>query len=726
MATVEITTDFFDYVFGDDVGFVCLATTMPPADRSTFNEHYFEWPLQKREVIEFVDRMSPTRNVYFCVNLLSEKKRVKANVLPQNILWADLDSCSPDQLDVPPQCTIESSPKRYQAIWRLQTKLDPLIAENYCKRLAYHYAALGVDKSGHDLTQLLRVPGSYNWKYEQDGTAPSVTLLTSMDALLPIEMFDSLPVADDMPIEELVSMPRKESLPDVDTVVYKYSDKLKQTAFARYWGEEPTHDWSKHLWRLINTCLEVGMDAEETFAVCLVAKCNKYARDGRPESHLWREILKAELTSKTISTMLGENKLLTMPPLLTSQEEDKLESTIIDEYVGWATTATDAVPEYHELACAMLMSGTMAKTLRLATTWGEIVPNLWGLILGDSTLTRKSTAMDMAMSIMSEVDRELVVATDATPEGIVTTLALRPKQVSIFYRDEITGWLESIQRKEYLASLPEILTKMYDVPKFYPRQLRKETITVVEPIFIFFGGGILDKTYSLVDEHHFLSGFLPRFLIVSGRADVERVRGTGPPVQVETNRRDGLLTTFNHLYQTYSPEPTLIDAAGTQVPMLLDTPVILTDEAWESYREMERKLVTSASDSPHSLKALPTFQRMGFSMLKLSMLLAAARQGEREVTVELRDLHSAAFYVQRWGRHMVDFILHSGRGKDESALQAVYRTIERTPGILRGDIMQRHHLNARIMDDIQNTLEQRFMIQIVAKGKGKQYWPIGR
>ena len=101
---------------------------------------------------------------------MSAKKRVKANAIPQNLVWADLDTCRPEQLEHPPQCVIESSPHRFQAIWKLDRKIDPLIAEDYSKRLAYYYADMGVDKSGHDITQLLRVPDTHNFKYQMDET----------------------------------------------------------------------------------------------------------------------------------------------------------------------------------------------------------------------------------------------------------------------------------------------------------------------------------------------------------------------------------------------------------------------------------------------------------------------------------------------------------------------------------------------------------------------------
>jgi hypothetical protein len=59
-------------------------------------------------------------------------------------------------------------------------------------------------------------------------------------------------------------------------------------------------------------------------------------------------------------------------------------------------------------------------------------------------------------------------------------------------------------------------------------------------------------------------------------------------------------------------------------------------------------------------------------------------------------------------------------------LQAVYRTIERHPGIQRSELMQRHHMNARIMNDIEETLDQRFMIDKRKVGKATKYYPIGK
>jgi len=731
-----VQLDFLDYIFSNDEGYVCIATIARPYERGTFNEEFFEWPNQRNDIVDFIGRCSSTHNIYYGVNLLSVPKRKKENCIPQNLVWADLDTCTPDKLEIPPQCVVESSPARYQAVWRLDRKIDPLDAQMYSKRVAYAHADLGVDKSGHDLTQLLRVPGTYNFKYET-GEIPEVRVLLRSEKLLPPQVFDALPKGDDAPLEEWtgIAMPELGELPDVMVTIEMYKDQLKQTAFARYYGEEPNSDWSKSLWRLINTCTEVGMSREETFAIVRTSKCNKYERDGRPESHLWREVLKAELQHKSIEALITEHRQeLTMPQLVTSDEIDAMPRTIIDDYKAWAETVTDAIPDFHELSCAMLLSSLMSTSLRVHSSLPTPMnTNLFGMILGDSTLTRKSTAVNMAMDFIYEIDRNLVVASDASSEGLMDALSGRPKMVSIFHRDELTGLLDSFLRKDYMTAVPEILTHMYDVPKHYSRRLKKGPITVVEPIFIFFGAGITEKAYSLIPESYFHSGFMPRFLVVRGETDMSRVRLRGPRITESTEKRDQLRTTFAAYHQMYTKDEITIQVGDPSNPSMVTLPqtvdVELTNEAWDRAGIMEQSMTTAAIDTARESTALPSFARMYDSMLKLSALLAAARKeptDEYKLIVELQDLLSAAFYIQRWGVHFVHLLKNAGHSPNETMLQAVYRLVERKPGIHRGEIMSYHHLNAKMMSDFQDTLEQRLMIQVSKKGKGVQYWPIGR
>lgn len=726
---MTLRLEFFDYLFSDDIGYVCICT-MRPGKKQTFLEHYFKWPGEKANMLEFIDKARMGYNVWFGVNMLSIPKRLKQNCIPQNLVWADLDHCTPDKLDIPPQCVIESSPGRFQAIWRLDEKIEPEQAEDYSRRIAYKYADFGVDKTVHDLTQLLRVPGTLNYKYDGLQVLPEVRLVTSFAALLNSSVFEALDVVyTEQDNGDGPEMPDPTELPNPEFVIYEFRSRLQDTAFTRLYAEEPGEDWSDDLWALENICIEAGMSPEETFAVCLNAKCNKYKRDGRPINHLWREILKADLQQKKILGLFGDFTPLHMPQLLTEQESDIVGNSIIHEYMEWAGKATDAVPEYHELACAMLLSSLMASGLHIKVDWGKIVPNLWGLLLGDTTLTRKTTAADMAMDFLIDIDPDIIVASDGSPEGILTAVSHRPKMTSVFYRDEVAGLFEMMQKREYLAGIHETFTKMYDVPKHWPKQLRKETIILQEPVFIFFGAGILDKAYSLVSEQFVTSGFIPRFLVVTGYVDLDRVKPTGPPKQQNTDKRNDLKALFQHLHNTYSETTVEVQAGNTSFEIEREIEAQLTDDAWTKAVEVEQKLVKHAYDSDYRSLASPTFQRMYFSMLKLAVLFAAARQEPTEqstIQVTKTDIIESTYFIQKWGRHMVELLKHAGRNPDELKLSAVYRTIENHPGILRGEIMQRHHLYSTVMDQLQRTLVDRLMIRAEKKGRGFKYWPIGR
>lgn len=728
----QITGEFFEYLFSKDEGYVVIATTRPPARADTYNEQFFEWPAQKSEVFDFIDKVTPTHNVYYCINVFSVPRRKKENAIPQNLVWADLDSARPDQLAIPPQCVVESSPNRFQGVWRLDQKVDPTVAENYSKRIAYHHADIGVDK-GWATTKMLRVPGTYNFKYALDDP-PVVELRSMLQTMLPIDLFEALPPpevsADEIPD---TAVPEIEKLPTSEMIIYRYQNAMIQlglsSLFAKFYSEEPEQDWSKALWRLISLCFDAGMTAEECFVIAKNSKCNKYERDSRPDSHLWRDILKKEIEHQVNLSFMVGNKLLILPQLLTSEETDTVSPTIVDDYLKWAVDATDAVPVYHELGCAVLLSSLLSASLRLDVRNSKIVPNIWGMVLGDSTLTRKTTAMDMAMDFVLEIDRDLILGSDASAEGLMTALSGRPQQVSIFYRDEITGFFHSLQKKEYMSTVPEIMTKLYDVPKYLVRRLRKDTYVVSEPIFVFFGGGIRDKLYSLVPDEFFLSGFMPRFLVVNGYADTVNIRPLGPPDGEDTGQRQNLMETFRALYRMYSQDQIAITAPdGTTTTMMPEVEVFFTGDMWKRAAKIEQTLVDAAKLSLEHDKALPAFSRMYVSLLKLTMLFAAARQepDNHKVVANMGDLINATSYIQRWGRDMVDLILNSGMGSDEVIIRGIYSTVERNPGILRSALMDKFRLDANKMSLYEKTLIERLLINTVKRGRGTLYYPIGR
>jgi Protein of unknown function (DUF3987) len=510
-------------------------------------------------------------------------------------------------------------------------------------------------------------------------------------------------------------------------VVYKFQGALNNTAFRDLYMTEPHEDsdWSGILWRLINLCLEKGMTPEETFAVTMYAKCNKYKRDKRPMKYLWRDVSKANAKQEAFNLEFNldpDTHALRMPELVNESEVELLEPTVIDDYIAWASASTDAVPVFHELAAFVIMSALTAQSLKLATSYGETVPNVWGLILGDSTLSRKTTAMRMAMDIITDIDSELLFASDGSAEGLLTGLGSRPNRVSVYYRDEVSGLFESMVKKDYLAGLAETFTQLYDVPAFYPRRLRKETITLQRPIFIFFGGGIREKAYSALTEEHVLSGFLPRFLVVSGNTDMSRVRPTGPASVSNLAQREQLRQRFADIHRTYN-KSSIATVGGQEVILDVPVEVTMTDKAWERYSTIELLMAQTASESAEASRALPTFERLSRSLLKMAMLVAAARQEPEDGSIEvgLIDILAAARYVQCWGPSSIDLINSVGQTQSQQKLGQILAGITRYPGITRSQLMRHFHLTKREADDIESTLLDRQQIAIVQSGRSKRY-----
>lgn len=674
----------------------------------------------------FIDLNVQHKNLWFCVNILDKKERRKEDTKVHNIVWADLDTCDPKDVSPPPNVVIRSSPERYQALWKLDQNVAPEIAEDYSKRIAYKYNQNGADPSGWDLTQLLRVPFTKNFKYEDE---PLVIVLPDINNdLIPVSAFESITVAPLTRAEEYEEgMPEISTLLDPDKIFYKYQNYLEHSFYEIYETvPSSTDDWSTRMWKLINMGFEAGMETEEVFSVAVYSKTNKYQRDNRPLRFLWREVLKARSVQQKIEQVTSTWEPLLMPELV--QPDEYEEDTFIDTYVKWATAATDAVPMYHELAGAILLSSVLAGSIRLDVDYGSLIPNLWGLILGESTLTRKTTAMGMAVSILQEVDPEIVLATDGSAEGLLTGLSNRPGRVSLFYKDEVSGFFDSINRKDYLAGMPETLTQLYDVPPIYKRVLRKETILISNPVFIFFGGGIRDKVYSHLTDEYILSGFLPRFLVVGGLADLERIRNTGPQSQSGFVERQRIVNQLLDAREQYQVSGTM-KIAGQEIEIDNTShrslnQAILTDEAWKRYHKVETTMVEVAYNSYLSTLALPTFERLSRSVLKLAVLLAASRQvpKERKIEVAEIDVIQAARFIQRWGHYSIELILNVGKTPVLRLLDKVRRTIENKPGIMKSEILRQHHVSSRELNEVIINLIDRGEIKRKVKGRSEQYW----
>lgn len=700
---------FFKIVFNNvDRGYVCIAKRV--AKHGAFDERFFKWPEDLMRMMDYIETSLMTHDMWFCPMTFDEPYRRKEHVDQCPTIWSDLDACPPSELLVTPTVCVESSNKRYQALWILDSPIDPAEAETISKSVAYYHANMGADKTGWDLTQLLRIPFTHNFKYDP----PATVAVIAADDTVRVEQFAAYPMPDE---DADLVWPFPEEFPEHRHVMTKYKNELHATVW-RLIQEEPEKDWSKSLWNLEMLLAESDLSREEMFVIARESACNKYRRDGRSEKLLWKEICKAWYKVHTRQEIVHD-AIPRIPELLSDEDmrAARRDLTFVEDYIDWAKTVGDAAHAYHQAGAIVCLSGVMAGAVQLPTSFGTLIPNLWFLLLADTTLTRKSTALDLATDLLIDVDDRVIMATDGSIEGLFTTLSTRPGMPSLFLRDEFSGLLEAMTKKDYYAGMAETLTKMYD-GKFQKRVLRRETIEVRDPVLIIFAGGIRTKILELLRPEHISSGFLPRFILIAAQSDISRLKPLGPPSQRTLEGRDKLV---NHLQtlKTYYSGVLEVTVGNRVIETKKTWEAALTPSAWALYNELEMRLLETGLRGLASDLLTPTMDRLAKSGLKVAVLIAAARM-RSQVLVDEADLIKAFSYVAEWRDHALETIAGIGLSTMERGIGTIYEAIKRNPSILRSTLMRNYHLTKRDADNIFTTLEERGLITRVRSGHSER------
>lgn len=170
----------WNHIYGDTPGMIAAFSGRRVTGKQDLQDtasRYFEWPKQSTQAMRWLQGESNRgRCAYVCAHLVTKKRRIKENAAPMLALYVDGDGAEVPAHLPQPTVRVQSSPGREQDYWRLTRSVDPATGEALNRRLAY---AMGADKSGWDLTQLLRAVGTQNWKYKP---APYVKVISIEDA----------------------------------------------------------------------------------------------------------------------------------------------------------------------------------------------------------------------------------------------------------------------------------------------------------------------------------------------------------------------------------------------------------------------------------------------------------------------------------------------------------------------------------------------------------------
>ncbi|MCG7850430.1 MAG: hypothetical protein MIO93_14835, partial [ANME-2 cluster archaeon] len=151
----------------------------------------------------------------------------------------------------------------------------------------------------------------------------------------------------------------------------------------------------------------------------------------------------------------------------------------ISQYVEWGKTTTDAFEEYHIAGALWLMSVTTEGKVYIPLASDRVYANLWIQIFGESTLSRKTIAVNKARKIYETVKGEILLNPDFSRDGLLRELAENGVMPSI--RDESSSLLSKMHQK-YNDGVFALECQLYDRQSVKKSLAKKEdSITIYHP-----------------------------------------------------------------------------------------------------------------------------------------------------------------------------------------------------------------------------------------------------
>lgn len=269
-----------------------------------FREHAFSRS-EIKTISKFIQD-NADKDIYFCPHGFSKAERKKEFAVKPKMLWADLDETDPRKIKPKPSIAIESSPGRFVGLWFI----DKTMTESLNRRLTYHLEA---DHGGWDLTQVLRVPGTVNYKYS---STPAVRLL-----------WDDGPQYKERDIERLLP-----DEPEIDEgltareVFDKYEKMMPPWVRRELMTQKTPHSGkrSEMIWKLEHALLECGLSKDETFVLIKASVWNKFKGRTSEDAQLRRELDK--VVADRMKAGMGERNGVHHKYLAKSMAEIKAEN----------------------------------------------------------------------------------------------------------------------------------------------------------------------------------------------------------------------------------------------------------------------------------------------------------------------------------------------------------------------------------------------------------------
>ncbi len=373
------------------------------------------------------------------------------------------------------------------------------------------------------------------------------------------------------------------------------------------------------------------------------------------------------------------------------------EKGFIKDYYSYACPLTEAPESFHLFVAFALAAAVCSRNVFFRLGPQVIYPNIWILLVAPSSRCRKTTAVNMGRSLLWKLENDYVYPNEFSSEALLELLQERPQ--GLFCWSEFGGVLEQFNRS-YMIGTKEMLTDLYDCPQRHTRHLKKDIITIENPCISILSASTVAWLNSKLREDDIMSGFLARFVYVSGTEPSKLL--PIPPV----------------------PDPAVQSELVSQLEQIsrVEGEVTLSQEAKEMYEDWYTQHKTATEKEQDFERIAPFLSRLETYLLKFAMLYQISEDHSCEIQVH--NMKMARDLVEML-RVNIRCLLDTGLvfSQEERDVQKALKIIKQEPGIDRSSLLRKFRHGKMRLDDAVATLVDREDIRVDSKKKATHFHP---
>lgn len=381
-------------------------------------------------------------------------------------------------------------------------------------------------------------------------------------------------------------------------------------------------------------------------------------------------------------------------------------SRFLQHYQNYISKVTDAPYEYAEAAGLSMLSAISLGRRKLDRGRG-IHPNLFTLLMADSSADRKSTSIDYAIELLRDVEEDRVGPDDFTPEALLYMMRDKPpaKGVAIKARNKMLVPLPEFglvlaQAGVYAATMQTTLCKVYDAVSFERVRVSGGETRITDPLVSLLGGCAFEMMREYGKESDWSNGFYARCLFITPQ--------TKPPqFATQPVRMQG---DYDHIRMLLTDIRNAIN--GTPNPHLNGMQLLPGAEA--VYNTFMKTIPEDRSDVVRTAQR----ERLFGSTLKLAILYQLDDDPNGDIGAQAMD-RATAFATKAWTSFEVVYERVSGSARNRIS-EKIWKLIAAAgpEGISSRDLSKRVHLKVNELEGPTTTLANVGVIRKVVGPKG--------